>query len=140
MKKNKKYAVKDKHKKCVVCQEKNAWTISPTVTNVPIYCRKCYSEKILKLKYLTRFCDKCGHKINTCQKSGSKNIICYGCWFKRNNIHKNTIQNFYNYITTPSLHHLQESEGYYAIMDYMGSTFDINECSCCFIYTRKHRC
>ena len=55
----------DKSKKCVVCLEKNAWVISPTITNIPVYCRKCYCEKILKLKYLNRFCDKCGHKINT---------------------------------------------------------------------------
>ena len=130
----------DKNKKCVVCQEKNAWVISPTITNIPIYCRKCYCEKILKLKYLNHFCDKCGHKINTCQKSGSKKIICYGCFFKRRNIHKNTIKDFYNYITSPFRHFLEKKEEYYAIMDYIGSTFDINACSCCFIYSRDHRC
>ena len=62
----------DKIKKCVICQEKNAWIISPTVTNIPVYCRKCYCQKILKLKYLNNFCIKCGHKVNTCQKTGSK--------------------------------------------------------------------
>ena len=130
----------DKNKKCVVCQEKNAWVISPTITNIPIYCRKCYCEKILKLKHLNHFCKKCGHKINTCQKSGSKEIICFGCFFKRRNIHKNTIKDFYNYITSPFRHFLEKKEEYYAIMDYIGSTFDINACSCCFIYSRDHRC
>ena len=130
----------DKNKKCVVCLEKNAWVISPTVTKIPIYCRKCYCEKILKLKYLTHFCKKCGHKINICQKSGSKKIICFGCFFKRRNIHKNTIKDFYNYITSPSRHFLEKKEEYYAIMDYIGSTFDMNACSCCFIYSREHRC
>ena len=33
-----------------------------------------------------------------------------------------------------------KKEDYYAIMDYMGSTFDMNTCSCCFIYSREHRC
>ena len=130
----------DKNKKCVVCQEKNAWVISPTITNIPIYCRKCYCEKILKLKHLNHFCKKCGHKINTCMKSGSKEIICFGCFFKRRNIHKNTIKDFYNYITSSSRHFLEKKEEYYAIMDYIGSTFDINTCSCCFIYSRDHRC
>ena len=122
----------DKNKKCVICLEKNAWVISPTITNIPVYCRKCYCEKIVKLKYLNHFCDECGHKINTCQKTGSKKIICFGCFFKRRNVH--------NYITSPSRHFLEKKEEYYAIMDYMGSTFDINACSCCFIYSREHRC
>ena len=67
-------------KKCVVCLEKSM-IISPTITNIPVYCRKCYCEKILKLKYLSRFCDKCGHKINICGKSGSKKIICFWLLF-----------------------------------------------------------
>ena len=24
--------------------KKNAWVISPTITNIPVYCRKCYCE------------------------------------------------------------------------------------------------
>lgn len=125
----------DKNKKCVICQEKNAWVISPTITKIPIYCRKCYCEKILKLKYLNHFCDKCGHKINTCQKSGSKKIICYGCFFKRRNFHKNTIKNFYNFIW-----YERKVTGSYAIMDFFGQNIDMNACPCCFIYSREHRC
>lgn len=125
----------DKSKKCVVCLEKNAWVISPTITNIPVYCRKCYCEKILKLKYLNRFCDKCGHKINTCQKSGSKKIICYGCWFKQRNIHKNCVKNFYNFIW-----YEPRETGSYAIMDFFGQNIDMNACPCCFIYSRDHRC
>ncbi len=127
----------DKNKKCIVCQEKNAWIISPTICKIPIYCRKCYCEKILKLKYLNHFCDKCGHKINTCQKSGSKKIICFGCEFKRRNVHKNSVKNFYNYITSP----IGKIEGHWSIMTYMREIFvDMNARPCCFIYSREHRC
>ena len=125
----------DKNKKCAICQEKNAWVISPTITKIPIYCRKCYCEKILKLKYLENFCDKCGHKINTCQKSGSKKIICYGCWFKHRKVHKDIIKDFYNFIW-----YEPRKTGSNAIMDFFGQNIDMNACPCCFIYSREHRC
>ena len=119
--------------KCSVCHEKNAWIISPEV-EIPIYCRKCYIEKVLPIKYLHYFCKKCGHKRNRCMVDGSDGNSCFGCWFKQKNVHKSWIRDFYNSLNR------SENKTPWDISDFISQNFDIYFCSCNFIYSREHRC
>ena len=118
---------------CNICNKKNAWKIS-SKTEIAIYCRKCYVEKVLPLNYLKYFCKKCGHKRNRCMIEGSDENSCFGCWFKQKNVHKSWIGEFYNYLN------YSENKTSWDISDFISENFDINFCSCCFVYSRDHRC
>ena len=124
----------NKNVKCVVCNKKNAWIISPTITDKAIYCRKCYCEKILKLKYLTHFCKKCGHKVNTCMETGDRDVYCFGCLFQRKKVPIESIKYFYNCLIKSS------EKTSLCIQDHICDVVDINSCPCYFIYSEGYRC
>ena len=95
--------------KCSICNNK-AWIISSKI-NIPVYCRTCYNQLVNKCDELSTWCDKCGHKIPVCEnhrickKKQSKVIVCYGCWFNKNNIkNRETIKFFSLAPSVPNVH------------------------------------
>ena len=125
--------------KCSMCDNK-AWVISSKI-NIPVYCRTCYNQLVNKCDELSTWCDKCGHKIPVCEnhrickKKQSKVIMCYGCWFNKNNIkNRDTIKFFFKNL-------IKQTDSGFKVARAMNDTFEyIESCLCVFSYCRDCRC